>query len=188
METILLSRATIERHATNRKMLISSLVDEGQIDENHISLNNINELANLSKVLAVPVASLFEASGDDLTNDIKVYRADEGFVRTSSREGREYYTYRHLATTDAAPELMALHVTVRCTEEDAVVLNGGHPSKELIYVLEGKIRMHWDARAERHHVDLAPGDSVFLRPGVSHSFISIGDDGRSAALLAFNYN
>lgn len=156
-------------------------------DEDVVLIEGETSLKDLATRLRIPVASLFEDGKDDLDNGVKICRSTEGFTRIAERKGTKYYTYRHLATTDAAPELMALHVMIHCGDDNKVVLNGGHGSKEIVYILEGRVRMHWQHGSDLRQVDLEPGDSVYINPGVSHSFISADGVGGKCSLLAVNY-
>ncbi|MBY4602889.1 MULTISPECIES: cupin domain-containing protein [Bacillus] len=121
----------------------------------------------------------------DLTNGIKVSRSNNSFKRTSERNGKKYYTYNHLVTTNAYPTLMPLRVELHCNDNQDVVLNGGHDSTEIVYITKGAVRMHWDYEDIRNEVDLYVGDSAFIQPGVSHSFMALND--KEAELIAVNW-
>ena len=182
---MILSAQKLEKLATGRKMELPQVLDGFASKDGGVQVNALEDLRVLSDRLILPVEQLLEATANDLDDGVKVCRKQEGFVRSSERAGRKYYTYQHLATSKAAPELMALRVTVHCKDEDHVSLNGGHGSKEIVYITKGPIRMHWEAAGVRRQVDLNEGDSVFLLPNVSHSFRSL--DEHDGELLAFNY-
>ena len=121
----------------------------------------------------------------DLDGGVKISGPGEGFRITSQRGGAPYYTYQHLATTNAAPELMALKLTLHCHDEAGIVLNDGHDSKELIYVLKGDVRFDWiDPAGQRREARVNQGGSCYVDAGVPHSFSSIGP---TAEVLAINY-
>lgn len=188
---MLLERSHLERLITSRKMCPSDVLAPYSQAGDHVLIPD-DDLPGLADRLIVPTTLLVsaspaandEAEQTDLDGGVKVYRADEGFRRTISRSGTTYYTYQHLATTKAAPELMALKVTLHCDDSDSVVFNGGHDSKELIYVLHGRVRMDWESSDGRRTEILESGDSAYLRPGVSHSFISASE---TAEIIAVNY-
>jgi mannose-6-phosphate isomerase-like protein (cupin superfamily) len=173
----------VRRIAESRKMLVAEALDGFDSDSDVVRLAHAEDLRALATRLLVSPSELLLGQ-DDLDDGIKVCRREQGFSRAQQRKGKLYYTYQHLATTSAAPELMALRVTVHCNDEEDVVLNAGHDSKELVYVTVGGIRMHWDTGSGVREVDLGQGDSVYLAPGIPHSFRSI--EGESE-LLAFNY-
>lgn len=176
---------SIKHLAESRKMDVSYVTRDLDVSGNTVHLNTLRDANTLAERLIMPMAALMALVESDLDQGIKVCRKDEGFVREAERKGKPYYTYQHLATSNAAPELMALRVKVHCDNEQDVVLNGGHSSKELIYVTQGTIRMHWDNGEDTRNVDLHEGDSVYLDPNVRHSFRSLGG---TAELLAFNYS
>jgi mannose-6-phosphate isomerase-like protein (cupin superfamily) len=182
---MILSREKLEKLAIGRKMDASQVMSGFAMEEGGVKLDSMDDLRALSDRLILPMDQVLEAVDSDLDDGVKVCRKAEGFVRTSERNGNRYYTYQHLATSKAAPELMALRVTVHCNSDDQVVLNGGHGSKEIVYITKGPIRMDWQALGQLRQVDLREGDSVFLSPNVSHSFRALGS--QDAELLAFNY-
>jgi mannose-6-phosphate isomerase-like protein (cupin superfamily) len=171
--------------AEARKMTVGGVTAGLEVRGDALQLRSLDDASLLAGRLVMPLAALMAEVESDLDQGIKVCRKQEGFVRESERKGKRYYTYQHLATSNAAPELMALRVTVHCDSEEDTVLNAGHHSKELIYVTRGEIRMNWQAGDDTRMVDLHEGDSVYLNPDVRHSFRSLGG---SAELLAFNYS
>lgn len=183
MNTVL-SMQKVRTLAESRKMVLADITSDLDVDGDTLRLNQIDDVQTLAERLILPASAVMALLESDLDEGIKVCRKEEGFVRLAKRKGKAYYTYQHLATSNAAPELMALRVTVHCNSEEDVELNGGHGSKELIYVTEGDILMHWQTGVDTRQVELHPGDSVYLDPNVRHSFRSLGGN---AELLAFNY-
>jgi len=173
----------VQEIAESRKMLISEVLEGIEHDCDNLRIVDGDQVRALARKLLVTPARLL-GEQDDLDDGVKLCRRDGGFVRRQERKGKLYYTYRHLATTSAAPELMALRVSVHCNDEEDVVLNGGHESKELVYVTIGQIRMHWANGAALRSIDLDEGDSVYLSPNIPHSFRSLIGE---SELLAFNY-
>lgn len=174
----------VEKMAIGRKMLPESVIEKFPVNDAGLVLRDFDDLRQLSELLVLPMSEVLALASADLDDGVKVCRKDEGFVRTAERGGKAYYTYQHLATSADAPELMALRVSVHCQNEEDVVLNAGHGSKEIVYVTKGRIRMHWQAGDVRRSTDLDCGDTAYVRPNVPHSFISL--EGESE-LLAFNY-
>lgn len=165
-----------------RKMCPADVLKNHQSTEDKIIFNDINHLRELSDKLAVPMKDFF--TENDLDNGVKISRKDSAFSRTIEKNGTKYYTYNHLATTKTESNLMALRVNLHCRDEEKIILNGGHASKEIIYVTKGVVRMDWETKNERTHAELNVGDSAYLSPGVSHSFIALVDD---SELIAVNY-
>jgi uncharacterized RmlC-like cupin family protein len=178
----------LEKVAISRKMPLDDLVRDFRIEEGGVVLPAADSLADLADTLLVPASMLSEDAPDrptDLDGGVKFAAPGEGFRITSERGGAPYYTYQHLATTNAAPELMALKLTLHCNSEQGIVLNDGHESKELIYVLKGDVRMDWiDPKGKRRSAVMTEGGSVYVDPGLPHSFSSIGE---TAEVLAINY-
>jgi mannose-6-phosphate isomerase-like protein (cupin superfamily) len=182
---ITLVRENIEKWANIRKMSPESLLNKFNAQGEKVSLS-YDDLEQLSKLLNVSPADLLrENTTLDLDRGVKVSRNGETFKRVSERNGKKYYTYNHLVTTNAYPTLMPLRVELHCTDEDDVVLNGGHSSTEIVYVTKGTVRMHWDYDNHINQLDLHVGDSAFIQPGVSHSFMAAGKE--DAELIAINW-
>ncbi len=177
-----IDRSVVRNLIQGRKMCPDDVLKNHQSEGDKIIFNDINHLKELSDKLAVPMKDFF--TENDLDNGVKISRKDSSFGRTVEKNGTKYYTYNHLATTKTEPNLMALRVNLHCRDEDKIVLNGGHDSKEIIYVTKGVVRMDWETKDGRKHVELNVGDSAYLAPGVSHSFIALVDD---SELIAVNY-
>jgi uncharacterized RmlC-like cupin family protein len=183
MSNIELEKRHVKSLVEGRKMLASEVIKNYEFGEDKVVFKNFNELKELSDKLAVPLKDFFVE--DDLDQGVKISRENEGFSRTIERNGVKYYTYNHLVTTKSDPKLMALRLDLHCNDTTQICLNGGHDSKELIYVTRGKVRMDWQTDEGIRHEELSVGDSVYVSPGVSHSFIAI--DGDSSEVIAINY-
>ena len=178
----------LEKVATSRKMPVQSLIRDFAIEGGAVVLPNVEHVNQLADTLLVPGSMLSpgtDSDRSDLDGGVKIAAPGEGFRITSHRGGAPYYTYQHLATTNAAPELMALKLTLHCRNEDGIRLNEGHDSKELIYVLKGDVRFDWiDPTGERRTARVKQGGSCYVDSGIPHSFSSIGS---TAEVLAINY-
>jgi mannose-6-phosphate isomerase-like protein (cupin superfamily) len=178
----------LEQVAISRKMPIDDLIRGFRVENGSVELPEAEALAKLASKLIVPTSVLTGGEPSDTTDldgGVKIAEPGEGFRITGERGGAPYYTYQHLATTDAAPELMALKLTLHCNSEKGIVLNDGHDAKELIFVLRGDVRMDWvDPEGEQRTARLQQGASVYVDPGLPHSFSSIGE---TAEVLAINY-
>ncbi|MBX9787089.1 MAG: hypothetical protein K2Y08_07110 [Alphaproteobacteria bacterium] len=183
MLSIELERKHVESLVEGRKMLASEVIKSYEFGEDKVLFKSFNDLKELSDKLAVPLKDFFVE--DDLDQGVKISRKDEGFSRTIERNGVTYYTYNHLVTTKNDSSLMALRLDLHCNDIDQISLNGGHGSKEVIYVTRGKVRMDWETKEGNRHAELNVGDSVYVSPGISHSFIAI--DGDSSEVIAINY-
>lgn len=179
----------VARLASRRKMS----VDEVLSNIHHkcssaavLELENFDALKKLSDKMLMPVSELLADTGNDLEKGVVIFESGQGFTREVCREGNSFYTYQHLATSNTAPELMALRVRLNCENQDAVVLNSGHDSREIVYILKGVVRFDWREEAAEDTVSrsLNQGDSVYISPGVKHSFVALEE---GAELLAFNY-
>lgn len=170
-----------------RKMAFHDFLKNHGLEEkgSEVILESFNELESIAKELSTPIKDFFDnAVTNDLENGVKFGRKSDAFKRTVKREGTEYYTYNHLATTDAEPNLMALRVELHCKDDRKVVLNSGHGSKEIVYVTKGQVKVDWDYKGRKHAGILNEGDSLYIEPGVPHSFIANQD---KSELIAVNY-
>lgn len=186
MSQITLSKKHIEKLTSNRKMPFSNATKGAILTENNITLDSFEQAKQLADQLSISLSDLLQDTEEsDLDEGIKICRAGQGFSNTIERDGTKYYTYQHLVTTKILPNLMPLHVTLHCNEESKIVLNGGHDSEEVIYVLKGSIYMHWETdKGEIRKAKLNVGDSAYLYPGISHSFMSVNGD---SELIALNF-
>lgn len=186
MSTIKLSKKVVQRWSADRKKVFEEVIKGFSMEGENIIFPSFEQVKELAEELTVPIHELIQNEQDlDLNDGVKVCRKEEGFTRTSERKGSKYYTYQHLVTTNALPTLMALRVTVHCNEETKVVPNGGHSSFEFIYVAKGDIRMHWETEAGLKTEELHVGDSVYIHPNTSHSFMAM--NGEEAELIAVNF-
>ncbi|WP_169837646.1 cupin domain-containing protein [Salipaludibacillus agaradhaerens] len=181
---ITISKDHLQDLSEGRKMLINEVVKEFKEENGQIVFPSFEKVKETAEFLNIPLASFFDEENSDLESGVKILRDGEGFSRTSLKNGNKYYTYNHLVTTNTEPSLMPLRVELHVKDEDHVTLNGGHGSKEMVYITKGVVRMHWEHNKEQKSIDLNKGDSVYIKPGVPHSFISAQDD---SELLAFNY-
>ena len=184
--TIVVDAKALEETAESRKMNFQDLADGMERSGSELLIQDVDQLKAISdKMIVKPEVLAHGYAGEsDLTNGVRIYRANEGFKRTVQREQNDYYTYQHLATTNDAPELMALKVSLHCHKNRDVVLNSGHDSKELVCVLSGKVKMDWSDSGTDCSELLSPGDSVYLSPNIPHSFMC--EDGE-AEIIAVNY-
>lgn len=180
-----LRKDIIEKWALLRKMNPAEVLAGYTVNENEITMN-YQEMVDLCNQLNVPPSKLLEETTElDLDRGIKISRNGQTYKRTSERNGKKYYTYNHLVTTTAYPTLMPLRVELHCNDENDIVLNGGHDSTEIVYVTKGTVRMHWEYDNKIHQLDLNIGDSAYIQPGVSHSFMAVGNE--DAELIAINW-
>ncbi|VVO18387.1 cupin domain-containing protein [Pseudomonas fluorescens] len=180
--------AKIEELAASRKMSVDEVLRAiNAVRTEYVVIDSMSELQKLADVLIIPMDEVLRGLRSDLTNGVKIFKRNEGFRKVSSRDGKKYYTYQHLATTNSAPELMALKVTLHCGSLEDVVLNEGHSSREVVYVLKGAVRVDWGdgVEAERQAEVLLEGDSIYISPNVPHSFMALEG---SSEILAFNYS
>ena len=178
----------LEEVATSRKMPVDEVISGFRIEEGNVLLSGMDALEKLADALIVP-RSLLErtvvADRSDLDGGVKIAEAEQGYRITAERGGAPYYTFQHLATTNAAPELMALKLTLHCNREERIVLNEGHEAKEVVYVLKGDVRLDWlSETGERRWARVNQGGSFYVDAGVPHSFSSIGP---TAEVISINY-
>lgn len=181
MGKITVGKDVMLKVAGGRKMSLDNL-PHAKLEGDHFVFESLADLQKLSDFLAVPINHFINEN--DLDNGVKVSRKDDAFARTIEKSGQKYYTYNHLATTKTEPNLMALRVVLHCDKPEKVVLNGGHQSKEIVYVTKGQVQMDWENDSKRNATVLNEGDSAYLSPGVSHSFIAVKGE---AELIAVNY-
>lgn len=182
---ITLTRDNLTEWASLRKMTPEEILNQFEIVEDKVTLT-FEQATELGNKLNVSVADLIVSTDtNDLDKGIKIARDNKGYKRTSVKNGKEYYTYNHLVTTNAYPTLMPLRVEMHVNDEDAVILNGGHDSTEIVYVTKGKVRMNWEYNNAAHQDILEVGDSAYIHPGISHSFTTYGSE--EAELIAINW-
>lgn len=183
--TINLLKKDIAELSHSRKKTLEEVVEGFSYDDKYVFVQSMDDLNKLAETLNVKISKLFDSEEDDDINEgIKIQYNNEGYSRTSKRNGKDYYTYKHLITTNTDADLMPLRVTLHCMDDEDVSLNAGHNSKEVIYVTKGKIKMDWESNNQRYSKVLTIGDSAYIHPGVPHSFMALEKD---AELLAFNY-
>ena len=178
----------LETVATSRKMPVGDLIGDFRVENGNVILpEGSDALEKLADTLIVPGSLLSEEAADrsDLDGGVKIAAPGEGYRITADRAGAPYYTFQHLATTKAAPELMALKLTLHCNREEGIVLNEGHDAKEVVYVLRGDVRLDWiDPDGQRRSSTIRQGGSFYVDAGVPHSFSSIGP---AAEVISINY-
>lgn len=185
MEKIIIPLTAIRDAIELRKMEIKNFYNNFFIDGENVIFKNFEELKAFSKKLKIPLSTIFKFSEkNDIKNGIKICKFQQSFNQVSFRNGIKYYTYTHLITSEDEPNLMPLHIIVHNTNIDDYILNGGHEAKEVVFVLKGEVRFHWKLSEDIVFEDLKEGDSVYIKPGISHSFVAIN---KEAELLAFNY-
>ncbi|SET49445.1 Cupin domain-containing protein [Salinibacillus kushneri] len=183
--SISLSTENLKELCANRKKTFDEIVNNLDVQGNEVYVDSFDEVKKIAHSLNVQVSDLFNNSEEsDLNEGVKIQYNNQGYKRTSKRDGKDYYTYQHLVTTNTEPYLMPLKVTLYCNDEDDIRLNEGHDTKEVIYVTKGKIRMDWSSKDKIYRQELNVGDSVYIKPGTPHSFMAIEED---SELLAFNY-
>ncbi|MED4590505.1 cupin domain-containing protein [Priestia flexa] len=182
---ITLTKESLKDWSELRKMLPEEILSQYEVQDDKVVLT-YEQLKKLSEKLDLSISTILgKSEPSDLNNGIKVSRASEGYKRTSIKNGKEYYTYNHLVTTNVYPTLMPLRVELHVNDNQSVVLNGGHDSTEIVYVTKGTVKMHWENDGHVYDVDLYVGDSAYIHPGISHSFIAAGED--KAELIAINW-
>ena len=185
MSKIEISRSTVEAAYNCRKHDLKGINENYEVNNDSVLFQDFREVESLAKELALPITFFFEKkAGNDLNKGIAIERSQGAFERKSYRKEKLYYTYRHLAKTSTVPSLMALHVTLHCSDKADMELNGGHPDREIIYVTKGSVLMNWKEN-EINEAVLNEGDSVYVHPGVPHSFISNGSE--TAEIIAVNF-
>ncbi|MBF2304038.1 cupin domain-containing protein [Staphylococcus epidermidis] len=179
---ITLKRNHIENLCNSRKMLLTDLPLNYE-DNNHILIKDDYELQNIASLLNVTVRDLFELP--KVKKGVIKQESKNAYRRTSQRNNKDYYTYEHMVTVPEESNLMSLKVILHCQNENDIQLNDGHPSKELVYVTKGTIRVDWVESNDEKKTDiLNVGDSLYIYPNTPHSFMSLENN---SELLAFNY-
>ncbi|MFH4399000.1 cupin domain-containing protein [Vibrio diabolicus] len=173
---------------SSRKMTIENLSGVADISDDKITFPSHQELKRFSDYIAVPVSTFYkEMNHSDLDDGVKIARRDKTFSREEVRDGVHYYTYHHLVTTKADPNLMALRLDLHSNEEKPLRLNSGHGSREVVYVTRGTVRVQWLDESNSMCEDvLYEGDSIFITPYVPHSFTNYSNQEKSE-IIAINY-
>jgi mannose-6-phosphate isomerase-like protein (cupin superfamily) len=183
--TINLNVRTLRMLAERRKMDLAEVLGGAPVEGAYARFDSFAPVAGIAEMLCVPVSEvLVDDAVSDLDNGVRITRAGDGYRRTVPRNGVEYYTYHHLATTLTEPDLMPLRLELHCKDSASVELNAGHDAREVVYITKGSVTMTWRQGDETFEETLVEGDSVYLAPGVPHSFMTSGDG--EGELLAFN--
>jgi len=186
MEAIQFPLSKIRLLVEGRKKLLTEITAPLTVKDDTVTFKDVMAVDAFAKELDVPIKAVFE-SGErtDLDEGVKIGRGASAYKRTSERSGVPYYTYHHLVTTSDEPNLMALRVDLHAKDGMPVRFNAGHDSKEIVYVTRGRVRVDWTPaqRATRTEY-LEQGDSIYIEPGVPHSFMAAAE---ATEIIAVNY-
>nr|Q9JN69.1 RecName: Full=(S)-2-hydroxypropylphosphonic acid epoxidase; AltName: Full=Hydroxypropylphosphonate epoxidase; Short=Ps-hppE [Pseudomonas syringae]5U55_A Chain A, (S)-2-hydroxypropylphosphonic acid epoxidase [Pseudomonas syringae]5U55_B Chain B, (S)-2-hydroxypropylphosphonic acid epoxidase [Pseudomonas syringae]5U55_C Chain C, (S)-2-hydroxypropylphosphonic acid epoxidase [Pseudomonas syringae]5U55_D Chain D, (S)-2-hydroxypropylphosphonic acid epoxidase [Pseudomonas syringae]5U57_A Chain A, ( len=187
VRTLAVGKAHLEALLATRKMTLEHLQDVRH-DATQVYFDGLEHLQNVAQYLAIPLSEFFVGqTQSDLDDGVKIARRNGGFKREEIRGGVHYYTYEHLVTTNQDPGLMALRLDLHSDDEQPLRLNGGHGSREIVYVTRGAVRVRWVGDNDELKEDvLNEGDSIFILPNVPHSFTNhVG--GAKSEIIAINY-
>lgn len=184
---ITLSKHHLESLLATRKMTLSH-IQGVDVRGDRALIKDVEQLQWIADHTAIPLSAFFDGqTTSDLDDGVKIARKGTGFKRNEIRDGVLYYTYEHLVTTNQDPNLMALRLDLHSDELQPLKLNGGHSSKEIVYVTKGSVRVTWlaDNNQLKESV-LNDGDSIFILPNVPHSFTN-SVAGEKSEIIAVNY-
>lgn len=186
METIEFPLKKIRQLVESRKKLLEEIVAPLSLNGETVTFKDLMAVDAFAKELDLPIKAVFESrEQSDLDEGVKIGRRATAYQRTSERGGVPYYTYYHLVTTSVEPNLMALRVDLHANEGMPVQFNGGHQSKEIVYVTRGRVRVDWTSTEQSTRTAyLEEGDSIYISPGVPHSFMAAAV---SSEIIAVNY-
>lgn len=183
---IKLETATVGSLLASRKMTLKNLDETVRVEDESIYFANFDSIKKLADNLDLPVADFFVDERNDLIDGVKIARRNATYSRDEFRGEKKYYTYHHLVTTNADPELMALRLDLHYQGDEAI-LNSGHGSREVVYVTRGTVKVVWENEAgELKDDEMSEGDSIFIWPNTPHSFSS-ARKGETAEIIAINY-
>lgn len=179
---------TLDSLLSSRKMTVDNINVSYVRGDKNTYFESIDDLKCLADYMAIPLGMFFFNSGEsDLDDGVKISRREASFRRDEYRDGVKYYTYEHLVITNQDPNMMALRLDLHSDGSNATKMNDGHQSKEVVYVLKGRVRAEWANEDGIFFSEvLMEGDSIFVSPGVPHSFRNDHQDVVSE-ILAFNY-
>ncbi|GKW42440.1 cupin domain-containing protein [Pectobacterium parvum] len=182
------NKENILKLLSGRKMTIENIEGFATSSEEKVIFDSMDSLQKLSDMTSIPLSCFFnQEASDDLDEGVKIARRNETFSREEIRDEVHYYTYHHLVTTKADPGLMALRLDLHSNETQPLRLNGGHATKEVVYVSKGSVRVQWlDDMKNLHEEILNEGDSIFITPDVPHSFTN-NDVNHKSEIIAINY-
>jgi|GEM_PF-3404170 len=183
------SKSHLASLLATRKMTTNHIDNNIRYDESSAYFSSFKELQKVAEYLAIPVSDFFPSQLEsDLDDGVKIARKNETFRREEIRDGVHYYTYEHLVTTNQDPGLMALRLDLHSDSLQPLRLNGGHNSKEVVYISRGSVKVQWIGDDETlKECVLNEGDSIFILPGVPHSFTN-NHAGQKSEIIAINYN
>ena len=188
-DVMTVSRQALVRLLQSRKMTQDSAQGLYCVAGDSV-LMDLAQLAQLAARLDVSLAHVIDCldeGGADLQRKVKICRKHGQFerLRVVGAQRQPAYLYRHVMKTSADKHLMVLRTSPLYTCADDAVLNGGHRVRELVYVLSGRVGVHWSNKMGERRTDvLTMGDSIFIDSWVPHSFYSLEADSQ---ILAVDY-
>lgn len=148
--------------------------------ENHLVSPPLGNIVSLAKVFEVSVGEIF---GDIADSPFCIVRSDDRKTvsRFNSLEGTSYgYSYESLGYQKKNRQMEPFLVTLTPVE-DACVVPNQHIGEEIIFVLEGQVKV----RLLEHTDILGPGDSIYYDSTMPHVVSCHGD--KTATILAVIY-
>jgi hypothetical protein len=187
VRTLPILKVHLEALLATRKMTLEH-VPGVRHDALHVYFDDFEHLQDIAELVAIPLSAFFIGhTRSDLDDGVKIARHDRTFKREEIRGGVHCYTYEHLVTTNQDPRLMALRLDLHSDDEQPLRMNGGHGSKEVVYVTRGTVRVRWLGENDELKEDvLNEGDSIFIQPHVPHSFTNHVTEAK-AEIIAVNY-
>ena len=148
--------------------------------ESGASLPSLGVLIRVTRALGIRIGTLLD---DTIKEGPAVIRSNEHWsalsFSTSENENREHLTFFSLAPNKAGRHMEPFIIDIVPKEND-VESKSSHEGEEFIYVLEGKVIIHYGNDIYK----LGKGDSIYLDSIVSHL---VTTDTEAARILGIVY-
>ena len=142
-------------------------------------LPSLGVLIRVTRALGIRIGSLLD---DTIKEGPAVIRSNEHWsassFSTSEVENREHLTFFSLAPNKAGRHMEPFIIDIIPDEKNRQ-LKSSHEGEEFIYVLEGKVRVHYGNEI----FDLGKGDSIYLDSIVNHLVTTEKDKARILGIV-----
>jgi transcriptional regulator with XRE-family HTH domain len=147
--------------------------------ESGTSIPSLGVLIRVTRALGIRIGTLFD---DTIKEGPAIIRANEHqsalSFSTSENENREHLTFFSLAPNKTGRHMEPFIIDI-IPNEKSKPSKSSHEGEEFIYVLEGKVTVHYGNEI----FELGKGDSIYLDSIVSHLVTTNTNSARILALV-----
>lgn len=186
MSSLLLKSASVEQIFKRRKLDLRTIGHDCVVFYGQkLEVIDLEKFVGLCKTFAISLSDVLIQDEFSVASNLPVAICRKAPLYTKDKfdtNGKHIYTYRNVHRNACDVGLMVYRTSLKSL---AAPLNAGHAAKEIVYILNGKVRLSYSKQNGKEFVeDMAEGDSVFLAPWVRHSFSKLSED---AEILAIDY-